>query len=141
MGQAEGSACPDCGRKRDAKLRCWKCFNRPCLECGVLTGGAFFPYCIAHQGVVPDESPAHGGSTGATGGDEVQAYVLPDGPHDPPSPPKQWVLVLEAESGPIPMAVRVRQVLKYALRRQGLHAAAMPMTVPDEADVNTVLEE
>ena len=41
--------------------------------------------------------------------------------------------MLEAEDGPIPMSVRVRHVLKYAKRAQGLRCVALPNHVPEDA--------
>jgi hypothetical protein len=49
------------------------------------------------------------------------------------APAEKWVIVLVPEPGPVPPAVRVRQVLKYALRRQGLACEAVLADVP--ADV------
>lgn len=48
-------------------------------------------------------------------------------------PPERWCIVLVPEPGAVPPAVRVKQVLKYALRRQGLVCEAVLADVP--ADV------
>lgn len=48
-------------------------------------------------------------------------------------PAERWVIVLTPEPSEVPAAVRVRQVLKYALRRQGLVCEAVLADVP--ADV------
>lgn len=37
--------CAGCGRPRDEKGRCWKCQDRPCCDCGRLTGSAFIEQC------------------------------------------------------------------------------------------------
>jgi hypothetical protein len=39
--------CPNCGRDRDRKGRCWTCFDRPCVGCGRHTGSAFIATCIS----------------------------------------------------------------------------------------------
>jgi hypothetical protein len=43
---AKPPACSGCGRPRDEKLRCWKCHDRPCRDCGRLTGSAFIQLCL-----------------------------------------------------------------------------------------------
>lgn len=133
MPDAEGPACPTCKRPRDAKLRCWWCHDRACIGCGLSTGSAFIALCI--------------GCGRFAGDDGVRALVLPDAPHDEPAPPKRWILVLEAESGPVPMSCRVKQVVKYAKRRHGLHVADLPNHLPDDArqdlarDVRELIED
>lgn len=38
--------CDHCGRRLDAKRRCWRCCDRPCVECGRPTGSAFIQRCV-----------------------------------------------------------------------------------------------
>jgi hypothetical protein len=56
-------------------------------------------------------------------------------------PPERWVVVLTPEPGAVPPAVRVRQVLKYALRRQGLKCAAVLADVPADVCEVELVEE
>jgi hypothetical protein len=37
--------CPLCKRPMDTKRRCWRCCDRLCEECGLLTGSAFIGLC------------------------------------------------------------------------------------------------
>jgi hypothetical protein len=39
--------CGQCGCAADAKRRCWRCHDRPCVNCGRPTGSAFIQRCIA----------------------------------------------------------------------------------------------
>jgi hypothetical protein len=38
--------CPRCGRRLDAKARCWPCNYRTCTGCGRDSGSAFVELCI-----------------------------------------------------------------------------------------------
>jgi len=38
--------CQLCGRPLDDKRRCWGCCDRPCVDCGRLTGNAFIARCL-----------------------------------------------------------------------------------------------
>ncbi len=38
--------CKACRRPLDAKGRCWRCCNRPCVECGRMTGSALIARCV-----------------------------------------------------------------------------------------------
>lgn len=111
----DGGPCPSCGRLRDVKRRCWVCFNRPCQVCGVMTGGAFFPHCIAHQ----DRDAK---------------------PPDPVPAAERWVLVLEPEPGDVPPVIRVRHILKFAKRLQGMRCVGLPNDPPATARTAEPLE-
>jgi hypothetical protein len=39
--------CDQCGRHLDERRRCWRCCDRPCLQCGRPTGSAFIATCCA----------------------------------------------------------------------------------------------
>ncbi len=39
-------SCADCGRSVDSAGRCWRCCNRPCVQCGKMTGTAFIEICL-----------------------------------------------------------------------------------------------
>jgi hypothetical protein len=56
-------------------------------------------------------------------------------------PPERWVLVFTVEPGDVPAAVRVKQLLKTALRRHGLVCLGVYADVPtDMHDVELVEE-
>ncbi len=38
--------CDRCGGALDAKRRCWRCCDRPCVDCGRPTGSAFIQRCV-----------------------------------------------------------------------------------------------
>jgi hypothetical protein len=38
--------CPGCRWPTDSARRCWKCFDRPCVDCGRLTGSALVARCF-----------------------------------------------------------------------------------------------
>src|SRR5262245_51441418 len=46
-GGAQGPRCPRCGWPLDSALRCVKCFDRPCADCGRPTGSYFVLRCVA----------------------------------------------------------------------------------------------
>ena len=121
--------CPSCQRPRDAKGRCWHCCDAACQTCGCATGSAFIGWCILCQA-------AAGASE-----DEVRTKsALPSsGTLEAPAADR-WVLVLEAEPGPVPVAVRVRHVLKYARRQQGLRCVALPNVIPSGTRTDEVFE-
>lgn len=73
-----------------------------------MTGGAFFPHCIAHQ---DRDTPT------------VARIPASD----------RWVLILEPEPGDIPAAIRVRHILKFAKRQQGMRCVGLPADLPREA--------
>lgn len=118
-----GGPCPNCRRPTDAKSRCWKCHERRCERCGLATGSAFIRMCIA---------------CGKAEGDE--RVSVPDGPSEPPRPAKRWILVLEAKTDTVPTSVRVKRVIKYAMKMHDLHVVAMPSELPDGARTDQVEE-
>lgn len=59
-------------------------------------------------------------------------YLVPDGPGEQAQPPQKWVLVMVAESGSVPMSVRVRQIIKSALRRHGVKTLEVLNNVPGD---------
>jgi hypothetical protein len=125
----DGGPCPNCGRLRDVKRRCWRCFDRPCLTCGVMTGGAFFPWCIAHQPAGdPEARPAA----------EPVAVPLSTPLRFPGV--RKWVIVLEPEPWDVPPEVRVRHILKFATRAQAMRCVALPNEIPATADQTQPLE-
>jgi hypothetical protein len=38
--------CDQCGRPLDARRRCWRCCDGPCVDCGRPTGSAYIARCI-----------------------------------------------------------------------------------------------
>lgn len=38
--------CDSCGRALDGERRCWRCCDRPCVDCGRATGSAFIARCL-----------------------------------------------------------------------------------------------
>ena len=38
-------ACRTCGSPTDDRRRCWRCCDRPCVDCGRPTGSAFIQRC------------------------------------------------------------------------------------------------
>lgn len=111
--------CPTWHRPRDAKLRCWKCHDRPCVKCRRPTGSAFIQLCVA---------------CGAND------FTVADAPGLPPDPPKRWVLVFAAKSGTVPMSVRMRKLIKSWCRYLGLDCVGLQNELPDGTRTDCPLE-
>lgn len=58
-----------------------------------------------------------------------------------PDPPERWAIVLRPEPGPVLPARRVAQLLKYALKRQGLVCVSVYADVPADMWEVELVEE
>lgn len=75
---------------------------------------------------------------------EVRAsapYLLADGPGEESQSPQRWVLVFVAEAGSVPMSVRVKQIIKSALRRHGVRTVEVLNDVPGDVYPVELTEE
>lgn len=46
VGLTTPALCPECACPVDTVGRCWRCRDRPCVDCGQLTGSAFILRCV-----------------------------------------------------------------------------------------------
>jgi hypothetical protein len=67
-------------------------------------------------------------------------FTVPDGPGEPPAPPKRWVLVIEVSEGEPPTSVRVKKIIKYGLY-QGAKVVAFPCDLPEGTRTDQAIEE